>query len=163
MIRPYRTADRSAVLAINEANVPEVGPMDDAKLDLLLDESVAFLVVELEGEVVGLMALLGPGGTYASPNYRWFSDRYDDFVYVDRIALAEPVRGQGWGPALYYRFEALARERGVATMAAEVNTVPPNDRSLRFHRIAGFDEVGRCQPYGGDEEVAMLVKTIHLG
>lgn len=160
MIRSYTPADRSAVLAINEANVPEVGPMDDAKLDLLLDEAESFLVVEVNEVVVGIMILLGPGGTYASPNYRWFSERYDRFLYVDRIALAEEARGHGWGPALYARFEELAVERGVATMAAEVNTVPVNERSLRFHAVAGFEEVERCRPYGGDEEVAMLVKTL---
>jgi predicted GNAT superfamily acetyltransferase len=160
MIRPYEAADRSAVLALNKANEPEVGPLNDAKLDLLIDEALSFLVVDVDGQVVGIMILLGPGGTYSSPNYRWFSERYENFVYVDRIALAESVRGQGWGPTLYARFEALARERGVATMAAEVNTVPLNERSLRFHDIAGFDEVGRCKPYGGDEEVAMLVKTV---
>jgi len=160
MIRSYTPADRSAVLAINDANVPEVGPLDDAKLDLLLDEAESFLVVEIDSVVVGLMVLLGPGGTYASPNYRWFSERYDQFVYVDRIALAESARGRGWGPALYARFEELALERGVVTMAAEVNTVPFNERSLRFHAIAGFEEVDRCRPYGGDEEVAMLVRTL---
>jgi len=160
MIRSYTPADRSAVLAINDANVPDVGPLDDAKLDLLLDEAESFLVVEIDSVVVGLMVLLGPGGTYASPNYRWFSERYDQFVYVDRIALAESARGRGWGPALYARFEELALERGVVTMAAEVNTVPFNERSLRFHAIAGFEEVDRCRPYGGDEEVAMLVRTL---
>lgn len=163
MIRPYDDADRSAVLTINEACVPEVGPMDDAKLDLLLGESIAFLVVEVGAAVVGFMVLLGPGGTYSSPNYRWFSERYEDFAYVDRIALSEAARGLGWGPALYDHFETVARQRGVPTMAAEVNTVPLNQRSLRFHQIAGFEEVGRCQPYGGDEEVAMLVKTIPPG
>lgn len=160
MIRPYRVADREAVLAINGANVPEVGEMDEAKLDLLISEAVSFLVVEVDGAVVGLMILLGPGGRYSSPNYRWFSERYDDFVYVDRIALSESARGSGWGPALYEQFEQVARDRNVVTLAAEVNTVPMNERSLRFHKIAGFDEVGRCQPYGGDEEVAMLVKTL---
>ena len=160
MIRPYEPADRIAVLAVNDANVPDVGPMDDAKLDLLVTEAISFDVVVVDDAVVGLLILLGPGGTYPSPNYRWFSERFDDFVYVDRIALAEAARGQGWGPQLYEHAESVARQREVETLTAEVNTVPPNDRSLRFHTIAGFDEVARCHPYGGDEEVAMLVKTL---
>lgn len=158
MIREYRPADREAVLALNAANVPEVGSMDDAKLDLLSAEAASFLVVGRAAEVVGFMVVLGPGGTYASPNYRWFGERYDDFVYVDRIAIAAEARGQGWGPALYQRFEQLAAERSVRVMAAEVNTVPPNERSLHFHQVAGFVEVARCRPYGGDEEVAMMIK-----
>lgn len=160
MIRDYRPEDRAAVLLINEMNEPDVGPMDDTKLGLLLDQAAMFSVVEVNGVVVGIMILLGPGSTYASPNYGWFSERYDDFLYVDRIALAPEARGQGWGPGLYAQFATAAADRNVPVMTAEVNTVPRNDRSLRFHEIAGFEEVARCQPYGGEEEVAMLVKTL---
>lgn len=160
MIRDYEHQDRQAVLAINEMNLPEVGPMDGAKLDLLLAESATFSVVEVGDEVVGIMILLGAGCSYPSPNYRWFSERYDDFLYVDRIALAPAARGQGWGPAMYALFAEVAADRQAPVMTAEVNTVPLNERSLRFHEIAGFEEVARCQPYGGDEEVAMLVKSL---
>ena len=160
MIRPFETRDRAAVLELNSLNVPEVGEMDDPKLDLLLGEAVATLVVDVDGSIAGFMMLLGPGGAYGSPNYAWFSERYPDFLYVDRIAISEHARGQGWGPALYGHFESLARTRGVPVMLAEVNTVPPNPRSSRFHEIFGFGEVARCRPYGGDEEVAMLAKVI---
>jgi len=160
MIRDYRPADRAAVLAINEMNIPEVGDMDDTKLDLLLEQAAQFSVVDVDDVVVGIMILLGPGSTYPSPNYRWFSERYDDFLYVDRIALAPEARGQGWGPALYASFADRAAALEAPVMSAEVNTVPRNDRSLRFHEINGFEEVARCQPYGGEEEVAMLVKTL---
>ena len=160
MIRDYVESDRSAVVAINAANEPDVGPLDDARLDLLVSEAVSVLVVEVDHAILGLMILLGPGGDYASPNYRWFSDRYDEFLYVDRVALLPEARGRGWGPALYERFETTARRRADSVMLAEVNTVPVNERSLRFHRLAGFEEVARCHPYGGEEQVAMLVKTL---
>lgn len=160
MIRDYTPADHEAVLEINGANVPEVGEMDEAKFALLRAEAVALQVVEVDGAILGFMVLLGPGGSYSSPNYRWFSERYTDFVYVDRIALSEAARGQGWGPALYRYFEAVTNDRSAGVMLAEVNTVPPNPRSLRFHEIFGFAEIARCKPYGGDEEVAMLVKRL---
>ena len=160
MIRRYDEGDRAAVLALNAANVPEVGEMDGAKLDLLLAEAVTVDVVEVDDDIVGFMILLGPGGAYPSPNYRWFEAHYDDHLYVARIAIAASARGQGWGPALYARFEERGRERRAPVLTAEVNTVPINERSLRFHAIAGFDEVARCRPYGPDEEVAMLVKTL---
>lgn len=163
MIRSYSEGDRQAVLDINAANVPEVGTMDGAKFDLLLAEAVDVSVVDVDGQVVGFMILLGPGGTYGSPNYAWFSARYPEFVYVDRIALGEAARGQGWGPQLYERAAAATRTAGAPVLLAEVNTVPPNPRSLRFHEIFGFVEVGREQPYGGDEEVAMLACEISAG
>ncbi|MEZ5226999.1 MAG: hypothetical protein R2710_10080 [Acidimicrobiales bacterium] len=64
------------------------------------------------------------------------------FAYVDRIAIAESEsRDQGWGPALYHDFQAWAVANDRPRLAAEVNTQPPNPRSLRFHEIFGFDEV----------------------
>jgi len=160
MIRNYEVRDHDAVLAINEVNVPEVGEMDSAKLAFLLDETVSTSVVEVAGSVLGFMVLLGPGGAYGSPNYRWFSERHQQFTYVDRIAVLEEARGQGWGPALYDHFESIATASQSDVMCAEVNTVPANPRSLRFHEIFGFEEVARCQPYDGSEEVAMLEKRL---
>jgi len=160
VIRPFHESDRAAVLELNAQNVPEVGELDETKLDILLDESISTLVIEVDHAVVGFMILLGPGGAYGSPNYAWFSERYDDFLYVDRIAIAVGARGQGWGPSLYGRFESLAIERASGVMLAEVNTVPPNPRSLRFHDVFGFVELARVQPYDGEEEVAMLAKTL---
>ena len=161
MIRPYRPADAEAVLAINEANQPEVGPMDAAKLQFFEEVSPHFRVVEIDdgrsSEIVGLLIGLTEGQTsYASPNFGWFRDRHPRFAYVDRVALSPSARGQGWGPALYREFEVWARRFDRPVLCAEVNTVPPNPRSTRFHQIYGFVEVARCRPYGPDEEVAMF-------
>lgn len=161
MIRPYVASDRAAVLAINADNVPEVGEMDDAKLDLFERISPWFRVVEVNGSLVGLLVGLTEDSTdYQSPNYRWFLDRNSSFAYVDRIALAEEGRGKGWGPALYDEFSAWATMNGRPLLCAEVNTVPANPRSTRFHEIYGFVEVARQRPYGPDEEVAMFEKPL---
>ena len=157
MIRPYRSPDADAVLALNEANVPDVGTMDAEKLQLFVDHSPYFRVVELNGQVVGMLVGLTEAETvYPSPNFKWFCERHQSFAYVDRVALAESTRGQGWGPALYKDFEGWARSQNKPFLCAEVNTIPDNPRSLRFHEIYGFVEVGRERPYGADEEVAML-------
>ncbi len=156
MIRPYVASDRDAILAINEANIPEVGPMDGAKFDSLAAQAVAVEVIELDDEVVGFIILLAPGADYASPNYGWFSARFDSFVYVDRIAINEAGRGKGFGPQLYERALINTRAAGAPVLIAEVNTVPINPRSLRFHELFGFVELERVHPYGGDEQVAML-------
>ena len=161
MIRPFESSDRAAVLAINAANVPEVGEMDDRKLSLFGRISPWFRVVELDGVVVGFLVGLSEASTeYQSPNYRWFCERYPSFAYVDRIALSEVGRGKGWGPALYDELASWARSTGRPSLCAEVNTVPANPRSIRFHEIYGFAEVARCRPYGPDEEVAMFVATL---
>jgi len=160
VIRSYEETDRHAVLALNAANVPEVGPMDGSKLDGLAAAAVSFDIIEVEAEVVGFMILLGPGASYRSPNYAWFSDNYDSFIYVDRIALGEGARGRGFGPELYDRAVEAARTTNAPVVLAEVNTIPSNPRSMRFHELFGFVEVSRLRPYSPDEETAMLVYRV---
>ncbi len=159
MLREYRPDDAAAVLEINESNVPEVGSMDEVELAFFERTSPYFKVVELDGVVVGMLIGLTESDTdYPSRNFGWFCQRLDRFAYVDRIALAVSARGQGWGPALYQDFERWARSVDRPCMCAEVNTIPPNPRSMRFHTLYGFEEIGRFRPYGPDTEVAMLRK-----
>ncbi len=160
MIRNYQPTDFEAVMRVNASNVPEVGEMDGPKLELLLDEAGLVQVVEVDGSVEGMMFLLVEGGTYASANYAYFCQRHQAFAYVDRIALAEGARGQGWGPELYKNAEQWAKENAKPFLVAEVNTVPNNPRSIRFHEIFGFTEVERRNPYGSEEEVAMFEKAV---
>ncbi len=156
MIRQFRDSDGDSVLALNAANVPEVGPLDRTKLDLLADAAALFAVLDLEGSIEGALVVLGEGSSYSSPNYRWFSDRHEVFAYVDRIMLSPATRGMGWGVKLYDAAASTARHLGKGVLTAEVNTEPPNPRSVRFHEAFGFVEVGRQRPYGPHEEVAMF-------
>lgn len=160
MIRNYRADDFEAVMLLNEANVPEVGEMDEEKLELLLREAGLVQVIEIDGSIQALMFILVEGGTYGSPNYAYFCDRHEAFAYVDRIALAEGVRGQGWGPKLYSSAQQWAIANAKPFLVAEVNTIPNNPRSIRFHEIFGFTEIERRKPYGPDEEVAMFEKAL---
>lgn len=160
-VRDATAEDQEACVAINKACMPEVGSMDTDKFDFFLEVSPFFKVVEIDGLVTGLLVGLTEAETdYPSPNYKWFCERHDAFAYIDRIALSEECRGMGVGVGLYDEFERWARSNAKPVMSAEVNTVPDNPRSHRFHQVFGFVEVGREQPYGGDEEVAMYDKNL---
>jgi predicted GNAT superfamily acetyltransferase len=159
-IRPVRRADLPAVRALNAANVPAVGPLDDDRVELFLTAAEAFWVAVADDAVVGLFVGLLAGHDYASPNYRWFAQRNERFAYVDRIALAPEARGSGLADTLYDRWEEVARSADVAVLCAEVNTVPPNPRSLAFHRRRGVLPVAEVAPYGDDRRVAMLQKDL---
>lgn len=161
MLRDYQPADFDAVIEINQSNLPEVGPMDEEKMAFFVRVSPYLKVIEVDGKVVGMLIGLTESDTeYPSLNFAWFRKRLDRFAYIDRIALAAEARGQGWGPALYQDFESWARSIDRPAMCAEVNTLPPNPRSLRFHLLFGFEEIGRFQPYGPEAEVAMLCKPL---
>ncbi len=161
-MRAYEPADADAVLAINAECVPAVGDLDEQRLAFFA-EHAGFMAVEEgeDGTILGfLIGLDETATTYWSNNYKWFSERLDSFAYVDRIALTETARGQGVGPAFYRAFEAWAIGHGKPDLTAEVNTVPDNPHSHHFHLKFGFAEVGRANPYGGDEEVAYYQKAL---
>ena len=138
------------MLAINEANVPEVGSISMERLEFLVADSACSLVVDVDGTVAGFCIVLGADSTYDSVNYRWFMDRYTDAMYLDRVAFTDESRGQGLGTALYDEVHEFVRSvPGMNRWTLEVNADPPNVPSLAFHRARGFVEVGQQHtPYG---------------
>ncbi|HEY3485568.1 MAG TPA: GNAT family N-acetyltransferase [Ilumatobacteraceae bacterium] len=143
-VRLLTPDDLERVLAINEGAVPAVGSLDAAKLADLFEQSVVALAATAgdadTGDVVGFCLVLGPGADYGSVNYRWFSDRYDDFAYLDRVAIDPAAQGIGLGRALYSEVERLV---DAEWFTLEVNLRPRNDGSLAFHERLGFEEVGQ--------------------
>ncbi len=139
-IRDLRPNDLEAAAAINNANTPAVGEASAEHLAHLLSESVFALGAVAADELAGFCIVLGPGADYSSVNYRWFDERYDDFVYLDRVAVAASARNAGVGTALYAEVERRAE---APWFLLEVNLRPRNDGSLRFHHRLGFTEVGQ--------------------
>lgn len=135
--------------------------MDGEKLDGFADWAACFTVVEVEQRVVGFLIGLTEAAPYDSPNFGWFAERHPSFAYVDRVAIDEALRGAGWGPALYRGFQAWARQAGRPLLCAEVNTEPPNSRSLRFHELFGFTMVAQHEPEGrAGHRVGLMEKAI---
>ena len=156
-IRPLHLDDLAAAVALNNASIPAVSEADMAKMQALVAESRLSLVAEEHGEVLGFCINFGPGAQYGSVNYRWFCERYDDFVYLDRIAVAETARNRGIGAALYAAVEQHIA--GAPWLLCEVNLRPRNDGSLRFHHRIGFAEVGQQETDYGIL-VSMLAKDL---
>jgi predicted GNAT superfamily acetyltransferase len=157
-LRPLTPTDHVHVLALNEANVAELAPMDEERLEVLSRLADRFDVVEVDGEFGGFVITFAPGAAYDSENYRWFTQRHGpDFYYLDRIVLASAVRRRGLGSLVYDEVEATAGRYG--RLALEVNLVPRNDASLAFHDRRGYVEVGRR----GDETHLVSLMEKQLG
>jgi hypothetical protein len=140
LIRDITPADLSAIHAINEAGAPGVHPEPPDTLAAITRESCIALAADVEGTLVAFCQVLPRGASYRSVNYAWFSARYDDFIYLDRIAVAADHRGRGIGSRLY---EEVERRTRAAWFTLEVNLRPRNEGSLRFHARRGFVEVGQ--------------------
>ena len=159
MIRPATAADFPAVLALNLAAEALLSPMDAARLREL-DAAADYHRVAVDpasGAVAAFLLAFREGAGDDSPNYRWFSERHERFLYVDRVAVGEGARGAGLGGALYRDLFAHARATGVPRIVCEYYSVPLNEASQRFHARHGFEEVGRQWLPERGKQVSYLV------
>jgi uncharacterized protein len=153
LLRPVTDLDVEQVLALNARNVTALSAMDGGRLQQLRAIADRFDVLEADGGFAGFVVTFAPGTPYDAENYRWFTDRYADFYYLDRIVLDESFRRRGLAGMAYDELEAVAKRHG--RMALEVNLVPRNDASLAFHERRGYAEVGRL---GDDEHLVSLME-----
>jgi len=140
---------------VNEEGLPGVGQVSPEAMADLLSLSELPLGVFDGTELAGFVLCLLPQTRYGSLNYAWFNERYSDFLYVDRIAVAQSHRNQRIGSLLYERVIKAAAQRS-CPIAAEVSLSPPNPGSMRFHGRHGFAEVGTLDH--GEQSVTMLMR-----
>jgi len=147
--------DSPSLWKINEEGLPGTGKVSEDEIKSLLDYS-ELSIGAFDGEkLLGFVICLPPGTEYASLNYAWFNQRYDDFLYVDRIAVSQNHRNKNVGSSLYAEVISVSVQNEVP-IAAEVNLTPPNPGSLRFHERNGFAEVGVFSH--GRKAVKMLLR-----
>src|SRR5690242_5816672 len=120
--------DTEPVLKLNAHSVWALSPLDADALDLARSRAALALVCELDGQVVAFTIVYGPGSSYQSMNYAWHAERFEDFLYLDRIAVDPDFRRRGIANAIYDTVEDAAKKHG--RLVCEVNSDPPNEVSL---------------------------------
>lgn len=147
LIRNASAADFERILQLNEESVHFLSPLTLARLETLHAEAAYHRVIDQNGEIAGFLLAFREGTNYDSSNYVWFTERYDQFLYVDRIVVSKDFQGKGIGNKLYDDLFEFSRNSGVARITCEFDIDPPNDASRRFHERFGFSEVG-TRSYG---------------
>ena len=160
-VRNIEITDLARVLEINNANTPGVSELTMDELQTDLRNSLHALAIDNEhGEVCAFCITFAQDASEAGDNHRWFAERYESFVYLDRIAIDSDYRNRGLGVQLYQSVENMMLQSGEHTMlCCEVNLEPPNPGSLRFHHRIGFTEVGQ-QSFDTDYTVSLLAKFV---
>jgi predicted GNAT superfamily acetyltransferase len=159
-VRDFCAGDFDEVLRMNNENDPAVSWLERDELEADLKVAKHALVIG-DDEVKGFCVTFASGlARDLGVNYRWFTERYPDFVYLDRVVVDAPHRSQRHGEALYREVERRIIAEGKTTLfACEVNLRPRNDGSLRFHARLGFEQVGEQESKPG-LVVAMLAKCV---
>lgn len=159
-IRDAQATDFDAILALNAASVSLLSPLSPQRLTELHAQAALHRVVERDGEVIGFLLAFREGADYDSPNYRWFAERYQLFLYVDRVVVADAARGQGVGTLLYRDMFEFAAASAVDLVTCEFDVDPPNPASERFHARFGFHEVGRQWVADGRKQVSLQAAPV---
>lgn len=113
--------------------VDEQGVPEELEFDEYDDESVHFVAYDDEGAAVGA-ARLREHGTQGG----------ERVGKVERVAVREPRRGEGWGDALMDAVEAAAREGGYGVLELHAQTQAAGFYARRGYERTGapFDEAG---------------------
>lgn len=127
------------VRALNNAFAAETSYLDSQAWRHLIVQ--ARLAVCVPGEKAFLIAL-DQDAQYDSPNYLWWQQRRERFLYIDRLVVAANLQGIGLGRMLYQYAIAEASARNLKRVVCEINVDPPNPASLHFHQKLGFSNVG---------------------
>lgn len=162
LLRDATPDDAPAILALNQAFVAVLSPLDAARLAHLAGQAALYRVAEQEGRIAAFLLAMREGADYDSPNYRWFAERYPRFLYVDRIVVAAEAQGRGVGELLYGDALRHAASGGAPVLTCEFDIAPPNPASARFHARLGFREVGR-QVLGAGKEVSLQARDVGDG
>lgn len=149
--------DVSAYLALNRESESMLSPLDEQGLRALIDTAYcAWLTPKHDAMLIAL----NERSIYNSPNFRWFAQRYERFIYVDRVVVAESARGRGIARELYERLIEQARDDGYPVVCAEIYYDPPNPASDAFHESMGFVEIGRAYLEDRGKSVRYIVRSL---
>ena len=140
-LRALEERDIPAIWIINQQGLPGTGDVSQDEISSLLGFATYSVGYFLKEELLGFVICMPPGTGYGSLNYAWFNERYEAFVYVDRIAVSQNCRNKNIGTQLYNHVVDFASQDDVP-VAAEVSLKPPNPGSMRFHSRFAFKEVG---------------------
>lgn len=158
-IRDIRERDLDAVLALNNNAGPAILPLDAANVRFFFERADYFRVAVLDGGVAGFLIALREDAPHASSNFRWFRQRYESFVYVDRVVIGDLYRGHGLGRLFYSDVQSYSEVRA-PLLACEVFLEPRDDVAMLFHGTRGFSEVGQQLMPESDRRVCLLAKPL---
>lgn len=159
-IRNIEEKDLEEVYDINRLNTPHVSDISMDSLSWLFSRACFKKLVENDEGILGFLLCFFPGHPYKSLNYQWFSRHYDNFLYIDRIAVRKKAHRKGIGSLLYQEAAVFGTDSNSEYICCEVNIRPMNEISMRFHEKHNYIKVGEQDTEAGKKRVALLVKKL---
>ena len=152
--------DLSTIRVINDGAIPAVNSVSDEEFIWFHKNSIYFKKVMLNEILAGFLLVLPMNIPYKSLNYSWFSERYNNFAYIDRIAVKEEFKSSGIGTLLYTDLEKSLPKQ-IKIIACEYNIKPLNMISENFHQKMAYKNVGTQLTENNTKQVSLMVKEIN--
>lgn len=149
--------DPEILREINNSAIPDVNQLTEQKARWLVEHSLLARVASIDEKAAGVIIVLSDTAELNSEYFRWFSVRYGNFLYIDRVIVAAWARRLGVATTLYLEVDHTAQAHGVAA-ASDVYCDPPNTASLNFHKKMGYLEIGRQASGAEGKIVSKLMK-----
>ncbi len=156
-LRAPTDADLPALLTLNNDHALELSELTADELRELLKIAWRTRVTD---DAAAMVIAFDQDTVRDSQNFSWFKQRYDRFVYIDRVVVALSLRGQGVARALYDDVISAARAESHTVLCAEVNLEPPNPVSDALHAAMGFSPVGQAPLIGTDKSVRYFTRPL---
>ncbi|WP_337053361.1 GNAT family N-acetyltransferase [Pseudoxanthomonas sp. USHLN014] len=141
MLRDVAPTDLPALLALNNAHAAALSWQTPTQFAQLIGMAC---FARTCGQADALLIALDQDAVYDNPNFAWLSARFECFVYIDRVVVAEHAQGRGLAGALYEALKQQARLQEQTRLVCEINLDPPNPGSVAFHQRLGFEQVGQA-------------------
>ena len=148
-------ATRDAILTLNNQSVRETSHLQRSTLDAMIASARVAICVE---PAAAFLLAFAEDDAYDGRHFHWFRERYDQFLYIDRVVVGDRHRRAGLGRSLYADLFRRAEHLGQKRVVCEVNATPPNPTSDAFHAAFGFKPVGSATMNGGSKVVRYLMK-----
>ena len=129
----------ASLLALNNDFARELSFLTPEKASHLVRHAVMACRI---GEADALLLAFDQDAAYENPNFEWFRERFERFIYIDRVVVAPALRGRGLARELYKALFKRAASLKHSQVVCEINLDPPNPGSDAFHASLGFEQVG---------------------
>ena len=149
----------AAFTRLNNEHARETSWLREEEFERLVGMAFYARGFESEAGAEAFLIALDEKALYRNPNFEFFLERHERFVYIDRIITASHARRRGLAGRLYDDLFVRAQGAGHAVVGCEVNLDPPNPASDSFHARLGFMEVGRAQ-LGNGKTVRYLERNL---
>ena len=158
VLRVLSVGDADRILDLNNEHAVETSLLNLSTAEHLL--AMCFYAKGVRPGMRAFLLALDQNAAYDNQNFHWFRRRFERFVYIDRIIVAQDARGRGLARLMYEDLFAAANSAGHVRVVCEVNIDPPNEGSLAFHRSMEFVALADVVLKGGSKRVRYLAKEL---